>query len=60
MTSELIYDHLAPQVQKLLIKKEEVPALVEAKKNEIDVLVTLGAGDIENFSAQITNILKEA
>ena len=60
VTSELIYDHLAPQVQKLLIKKEEVPALVEAKKNEIDVLVTLGAGDIENFSAQITNILKEA
>ena len=60
VTSGLIYDHLAPQVEKLLIDKDEIPSFVEAKKNEIDILVTLGAGDIEDFAVQITNILKEA
>jgi UDP-N-acetylmuramate--alanine ligase len=58
VTSQLIYDHLAPQVQKQLISKEEVLALVEARKDELEVLVTLGAGDIENFSTAITEILK--
>ena len=58
VTSALIYDHLAPQVKKQLIAKSEVPAIVEAKKEELEVLVTLGAGDIENFATQITDILK--
>lgn len=60
VSSELIYDNLAPQVEKLLINKEEVLRIVEVKKNELEVLVTLGAGDIENFAAEITQILKEA
>ena len=58
VTSELIYDHLAPQVQKQLIRKEEVLALVETRKDELEVLVTLGAGDIENYAQAITQILK--
>ena len=58
VTSQLIYDHLAPQVQKQLISKEEVLALVEARKDELEVLVTLGAGDIENYAQAITQILK--
>ena len=58
VTSALIYDHLAPQVKKQLITKSEVLATLEAKKNDIEVLVTLGAGDIENYAAQITAILK--
>jgi UDP-N-acetylmuramate--alanine ligase len=58
VTSALIYDHLAPQVKKQLIAKSEVPAFVEARKDELEVLVTLGAGDIENFAAEITTILK--
>ena len=53
-----LLDHLAPQVQKQLISKEEVLALVEAKKDELEVLVTLGAGDIENYAQAITQILK--
>ena len=57
VTSELIYDNLAPQVQKQLIHKEEVLALVESKKAELEVLVTLGAGDIENYAQAITQIL---
>ena len=60
VTSELIYDNLAPQVAKRLISKSEVLALVEEKKAELEVLVTLGAGDIENYATEITNILKEA
>ena len=59
VTSELIYDNLAPQVQKQLIRKEEVLDLVKAKKDELDVLVTLGAGDIENYAQAITQILKK-
>ncbi len=58
VTSALIYDNLAPQVQKLMIAREEVPAIVAAKRDELEVLVTLGAGDIENFATEITNILK--
>ena len=58
VTSALIYDNLAPQVQKLMIARDEVPAIVAAKRDELEVLVTLGAGDIENFATEITNILK--
>jgi UDP-N-acetylmuramate--alanine ligase len=58
VSSKLIYDHLKPSVQKLMIGKSEVVATVEAKKNDIEVLVTLGAGDIENYAAEITQILK--
>jgi hypothetical protein len=35
-----------------------VLATVEAKKDELEVLVTLGAGDIENYATEITKILK--
>ena len=58
VTSALIYDNLAPQVKKQMITKSEVLATIEAKKEDIEVLVTLGAGDIENFASQITEILK--
>ena len=58
VTSALIYDNLAPQVKKQMITKSEVLATIEAKKEDIEVLVTLGAGDIENFATQITEILK--
>ena len=60
VTSQLIYDNLAPQVEKRLISKSEVLDIVEAGKDQLEVLVTLGAGDIENYAAAITNILKEA
>ena len=59
VTSALIYDNLAPQVQKQMIARDEVPAIVAAKRDELEVLVTLGAGDIENFATEITNILKD-
>ncbi len=58
VTSALIYDNLAAHVQKQMISKSDVLATVEAKRDELEVLVTLGAGDIENYATEITKILK--
>ena len=56
MTSRLIYDNLAPSVQKVLCQKEDVPGMV--RRSEADVFILLGAGDIEAYAPQITEILK--
>ena len=58
VTSALIYDNLGAHVKKQMIEKAELLATVEAKKAELEVLVSLGAGDIENYAPQITEILK--
>lgn len=55
VSSELIYNNLRPGVEKTLCKKEEVTDLLKNKK--IEVLITLGAGDIENYATQICEIL---
>lgn len=60
VTSALIYDNLAPNVQKQMIQKSEVLATIEAKKDTLEVFVSLGAGDIENLAPQITEILTHA
>ncbi len=57
VTSKLIYDDLKPGIIKQMIHKEEVLPLV--KSRDFDVLVVLGAGDLDNFVPQITDILKE-
>ena len=56
VTSRLIYDNLAPSVQKVLCQKEDVPGMV--RRSEVDVFILLGAGDIEAYAPQITEILK--
>ena len=55
VSSELIYNNLRPGIEKTLCKKEEVTDLLKNKK--IEVLITLGAGDIENYATQICEIL---
>ena len=55
VTSQLIYDHLKPGVKKQLIQKDEVMDLV--KNRSFDVLVVLGAGDLDNMVPQITKVL---
>jgi UDP-N-acetylmuramate--alanine ligase len=55
VTSQLIYDRLAPEVEKQMIKKDEVLSLV--KNRSFDVLIVLGAGDLDNMVPQITSIL---
>ncbi len=57
VTSQLIYDNLKPGVEKSMIKKEDVLDLV--KSRDFDVLVVLGAGDLDNYVPQITKILEE-
>lgn len=55
--SQLIYDNLRPGIEKTLCKKEEILDILKGK--EIEVLITLGAGDIENYAASICEILNE-
>ena len=57
VTSKLIFDRLRPGIDKYLIHKEQILDVV--KKGGFDVLISLGAGDIENFVPEITRILKE-
>lgn len=56
VTSKLIYDNLKPGVEKSLISKDDVLDLV--KKRNFDVLVVLGAGDLDNLCPQITKIIE--
>lgn len=58
VTSELIFDLLAPDVHKTMCSRSEVLSIVEARKNDFQVLVSLGAGDIENDVPQMAKILK--
>jgi UDP-N-acetylmuramate--alanine ligase len=57
VTTKLIYDLLAPGVEKMMISKEQILPVIEAKKDAFDVLISLGAGDIEDFVPRITEIL---
>lgn len=57
VTSQLIYDNLKPGVIKQIIHKEDVMSLVESR--DFDVLVVLGAGDLDNYVPQITDALKK-
>ena len=56
VTSQLIYDNLAADVKKQMIQKDDVLELV--KNRDFDVLIILGAGDLDNYVPQIANILK--
>ena len=56
VTSQLIYDHLKPGVARSMIHLDEVLPLV--KSRDFDVLVVLGAGDLDNYVPQITKILE--
>ena len=55
VSSQLIFDHLRSDMEKTLCRKEEVLELL--KEKDIEVLITLGAGDIENYASQICEIL---
>lgn len=57
VTSKLIYDNLAPEVTKRMCTKDELLDLIQ--NSNFDVLIALGAGDIENYAPQIAEILKD-
>ena len=57
VTSKLIYDNLKPGVDKLIIRKDEVLDFV--RNNDFDVLIVLGAGDLDAQVPEMESILKQ-
>lgn len=57
ITSKLIYDNLAEGVEKEMIHKEDV--LDYVRNHDFEVLVVLGAGDLDNYVPQIEKILEK-
>lgn len=57
VSSLLIYDSLRPEVKKTICKKEDILNLLQEK--DIEVLMTLGAGDIDNYVPLITDLLNQ-
>ena len=57
ITSKLIYDHLRPGIEKSLCAKEDVVNILREK--DIQVLITLGAGDIDNYVPAIEQMLEK-
>ena len=55
VSSQLILDNLKPGVEKKLIKKEEILNFVNT--GDFEVLLILGAGDLDNYVPQIAEIL---
>ena len=56
VTSKLIYDNLKEGVEKDMILKDDV--LDYVKNRDFDVLVVLGAGNLDNYVPQIAKILE--
>ena len=57
VTSQLIYDRLRPGIEKQMIQKSNVIQFV--RNHSFDVLIVLGAGDLDNLVPQMTTILNE-
>ena len=57
VTSKLIYDNLAEGVRKSMICKKDVLSLV--RDRDFDVLIVLGAGDLDNDVPAIAQIIKD-
>lgn len=56
VTSKLIYDNLKSGIKSQMCMKNEILDVV--RQGGFDVLITLGAGDIEDYVLQITKILQ--
>ena len=57
VTSKLIYDNLAPGVEKSMVRKDDVLKLVSER--DFDVLIVLGAGDLDNLVPQMAEIISK-
>ena len=55
VTSKLIYDNLRPGIEKSICRKEDLLSLLPQKS--LEVLIVLGAGDLNDYVPQITDIL---
>jgi UDP-N-acetylmuramate--alanine ligase len=57
VTSKLIYDNLKEGVQKMMIAKDDVLDFV--KEHDFEVLIVLGAGDLDNLVPEMEKILSK-
>ncbi|MBR0433542.1 MAG: UDP-N-acetylmuramate--L-alanine ligase [Bacteroidaceae bacterium] len=57
VTSQLILDNLHPGTAHRLIRKDDVLGVV--RETSFDVLITLGAGDLDNYADRIAAIVEE-
>ena len=57
VTSQLIYDNLKPGVEKTMIRKSDVLDFVCSRS--FDVLIVLGAGDLDDLVPQMTKLLQK-
>lgn len=57
VTSALIYDNLDEGVEKQMIEKDNVVAF--AKERNFDVLVVLGAGNLDNYMSELEKVIKD-
>ncbi len=57
ISSEIIYDNLKAGVTKDMIRKDDVLRYV--KQRDFDVLIVLGAGDLDNYVPQITKLIEQ-
>jgi UDP-N-acetylmuramate--alanine ligase len=55
VSSKLIYDNLRSGIAKCMCRKEDILEVLSQK--QIEVLITLGAGDIDNYVPEITKQL---
>lgn len=58
VTSQLIFDNLRPGIAKSICPKENIVDVLKGKEKELEVLMTLGAGDIDNYVPAICEILE--
>lgn len=56
VTSQLIYDRLRPGMERRMCRKADVPRIVE--ESDFDVLMLLGAGDLDDYAPRLTEILR--
>lgn len=56
VTSELIYNLLSPHIEKKMCTKDELVDVLDNKP--LDILITLGAGDIDNYVPRIAQMLE--
>ena len=57
ISSQIIYDNLRPDMEKSICPKNQL--LEKIRCIDTDVLITLGAGDIDNFVPEIKEIVKK-
>ena len=56
VTSQLIFDNLRPDMQRRIVEKKDLPEVLRSE--DFDVLVVLGAGDVDNLVPQFKEILE--